>query len=66
MDHVEQFAAIRRLEAERAAAAHRLRRECRRPGALMRFYVRLWWASRPRVTVWGLPWLETPVARTWP
>lgn len=40
-----------------AAAAHaRLVRRCRaprRPGPVVRLYARLWWASRPRASVWS-------------
>jgi hypothetical protein len=59
MDGHADAAALHRREMERAAAAHRLARSCRRartgPSPVLRLYARLWWASRPRVDAWGAP-----------
>ncbi|WP_300019279.1 hypothetical protein [Pseudonocardia sp.] len=52
---------LRHEELLAAAAEHRLARTCRRPRAplLVRLYVRLWWASRPRVGTWPRMLLDT-------
>jgi hypothetical protein len=53
--------ARRGAELRAAAAAYRLRRECRRRPALpVRIYARLWWASRPRAAVWAPALLDRP------
>ncbi len=69
MDFLQACADQRRRDSERAAASHRLRRECRRSAPrrpsrlLLRFYARVWWASRPRAAAWTPGLLDDPVVR---
>lgn len=43
------YGSLRRADLLAEAAENRVRRECRRPGLALRLYMRVWWASRPRV-----------------
>lgn len=50
---------LHREELLAASAEHRLARTCRRrPSPALRLYMRVWWASRPRVETWPRALLE--------
>lgn len=58
MDPLVQYVHLRRTEMEAVAAAHRVLRQRRaalrtRPSRVLRWYARLWWASRPRAAAWA-------------
>ncbi|MBC8091918.1 MAG: hypothetical protein H7Y15_08265 [Pseudonocardia sp.] len=43
---------LRRHDLLAEAAEHRVHRAGRHPGLALRLYMRVWWASRPRVESW--------------
>ncbi|MCX6463280.1 MAG: hypothetical protein NTW05_06775 [Pseudonocardiales bacterium] len=54
---------VRHAELVAAADRARLVRRCRghrRPGPVARLYARVWWASRPRASVWSGGLLTAP------